>query len=181
LITAGIWAALFLSAQNPQTENLIQTTPIIPDASILADVRYTQDWDANTSDNTIQISYQDAQRLMKIAAAEAGNQGVEGQLKVMEVVWNRVLSDNYPDTIEGVITQPNRFSSYTNGMYDAAVPTSDTHLALAEFEKNIDLNKEIIGFETVANHKSLEKYFDYSFTVGDHDFYVEKKEEKKNE
>lgn len=135
---------------------------------------FTKGWDQDTEDNTIAISYEDAQCLMKIAYAEGGNQGVTGQFLIMNVVYNRVISEDYPDTISEVITQPGQFESYQNGMYEAAEPTAETHLALAELEKGKDLNAEIIAFETVANHKSLEKYFKYSFTYKGHDFYVQK-------
>ena len=119
----------------------------------------------------IEVSYDDAQRLMKIAAAEAGDQGPEGQLLVMRVVWNRVKSPNFPDTIEGVLSQKSQFETYRNGMYENAEPNIDSHLALAEFEKNLDPDKNIIGFETVANEGALLQYFDYAYTVGNHDFY----------
>ena len=174
----GIFSALLLNASIPVTDTkpIINTTPVTPDVVILAknEVRYTQGWDQVTTDNTIEISAEDAQRLMKIAYAEGGNQGITGQLLIMEVVYNRMLSKDYPNTIAGVITQPGQFESYRNGMYEAAEPTAETHLALAELEKGKDLNKDIIAFETRANHKSLERYFRYSFTYLEHDFYVKK-------
>lgn len=119
----------------------------------------------------IEVSYDDAQRLMRIAAAEAGDQGVKGQLLIMRVVWNRKLSPIFPDTIEGVLSQKSQFQTYTNGMYENAEPNADTHLALAEFEKNLDPDKKIIGFETVANQGALLQYFDFAYTYGNHDFY----------
>jgi spore germination cell wall hydrolase CwlJ-like protein len=41
---------------------------------------------------------------------EAGNQGYEGKVAVANVIMNRVDSEAYPDTICGVVTQPNQFS-----------------------------------------------------------------------
>lgn len=41
---------------------------------------------------------------------EAGNQGYEGKAAVANVIMNRVESEQYPDTICGVVTQPNQFS-----------------------------------------------------------------------
>ena len=122
----------------------------------------------------IEVSYDDAQRLMKIAAAEAGDQGTEGQLLIMRVVWNRVKSPNFPDTIEGVLSQRSQFETYRNGMYKNAEPNVDSHLALAEFEKNLNADTEVIGFETVSNQGALLEYFDYAYTLGNHDFYREK-------
>ena len=155
---------------------IVETVPITPNPVELLkeEVRYTAHWDENCSDTTIQLSQEDAVRLMKIAWSEAGNQSISGQKKVMEVIWNRVNSENFPNTIEEVIAQDGQFESYQNGTYAKAEPTVETHLALAEFEKNRDLNTDIVGFETVTNHKSLEQYFNYSFTLGGHDFYVAK-------
>jgi N-acetylmuramoyl-L-alanine amidase len=123
-----------------------------------------------------EVSYEDAQMLMKIAQAEAGNQGIEGMSAVMRVVLNRVKNGDYPDTIEEVIKQPYQFESFNNGSYEKAEPSIDCHLALANVEKGMSADKEIIGFETVENGESLTRYFDYAYTIRDHNFYVRKGE-----
>jgi N-acetylmuramoyl-L-alanine amidase len=122
---------------------------------------------------TIEIAYEDAQALMKVAQAEAGNQGIDGMALVMQTVLNRVESDDYPDTVYDVIAQKGQFATYKNGAYSKAVPSADCHLALAEVEKGTFSNQTVIAFE-VTGSRSLEKYFSYAFTLGDHDFYTEK-------
>ena len=139
------------------------------------EVRYTQNWDEGCSDSTIQISYEDAQRLMKIAYAEAGTQGIDGQLRVMQVVWNRVQSPDFPDSIEGVISQPHQFQTYERGTYSTAQPTAETHQALALFESNKDHDNRIIAFETSSCNRTLEKYFCFLYQLKDHDFFSQKK------
>ena len=54
--------------------------------------------------------------IYQITFLEAGNQSMEGQRAVVEVILNRVLSDKYPDTIEGVLSQSGQFTtwSYSN-------------------------------------------------------------------
>lgn len=153
---------------------IIETTAIKPDVVAMARelVRSTKLQDGE--DNTLQISYEDAQRLMMIAEAEAGDQGVEGMLKVMEVVMNRVESGEYPDSIREVIEQPYQFQPVTEGVYYTTVPSVNAHLALAELEKNLNPDKNIIAFETVENSKTLEQYFNYAYTFRGHDFYVKK-------
>ena len=59
----------------------------------------------------IEMSYEEAQELMKIAFCEAGNQGIEGQRFVMSVIINRVNSPDWPDTIHEVIYQPCQFAT----------------------------------------------------------------------
>jgi len=135
-------------------------------------VRFTKNWDEGCRDTTLQISQEEATALMKIATAEAENQGVDGMLKVMEVVINRVNSPDYPNTIEGVIMQPHQFQPVEQGKYFTTEPSIESHLALAKLEMNIDPDTEIIAFEAAANEKSLEKYYAYAYTHKGHDFYV---------
>ena len=50
--------------------------------------------------------------IYKITFAEAGNQEEDGQRAVIEVILNRVLSDDFPNTVEGVLSQKNQFSTW---------------------------------------------------------------------
>lgn len=59
----------------------------------------------NISDNDKYLIYQ-------ITYAESGNQRMKGQRAVVEVILNRVLSDKYPDTVEGVLSQRGQFSTW---------------------------------------------------------------------
>ena len=117
----------------------------------------------------IEMSYEEAQELMKIAFCEAGNQGIEGQRFVMSVIINRVNSPDYPDSIHEVIYQPHQFA--TKGMKTAEV-TAETHLALAELETG-NLVPYIVAFEK-SDNDFLNQYFDKAFTYKDHTFYTEK-------
>lgn len=171
-------SATFLNAKKIQAKTeynplIIDTVEIKPDlVTLLKDeIRYTRHWDEGCSDNTIQVTYEEAQMLMQIAYSEAGNQGVEGQLAVMEVVWNRVNSDNFPDSIKEVIEQPGHFSSVSNGTYYTLTPNVDSHLALAEFEKNLHPDDNVIGFESNSNGSLLLQYYDFYEVIGDHTFY----------
>lgn len=116
---------------------------------------------------------EDAQLLMQVAQAEAGNQGITGQWLVMCVILNRVDSEEFPNTIEEVISQDGQFATYANGAIEKAEPTSDTHLALAYLESG-ERAKQIVAFESV-NDSSLEKYFWRAFSFRDHCFYTSKK------
>lgn len=121
----------------------------------------------------VEVSYEDAQILMKIAQSEAGNQGVDGMALVMQTVLNRVEDSDFPNTCYDVVSQKGQFHSYANGRYDKAIPSADCHLALAEIEKGAFADDTVIAFE-VTGSRSLDKYFMYAFTLGDHDFYTEK-------
>lgn len=82
----------------------------------------SMDWDA-----------EDAYMLAKIAMAEAESEDTEGKALVMLVVLNRVWSDEFPDTIAGVIFQDGQFSPISNGRYDEVkrMPTVTEHYSLS--------------------------------------------------
>ncbi len=62
--------------------------------------------------------------LSRIIHAEARGENREGQIAVGNVVLNRVDSDEFPDTIKGVIFQKGQFSPVSNGsIYNE--PSSD--------------------------------------------------------
>jgi len=123
-----------------------------------------------------EFSYEEAQMLMRIAEAEAGNQGVEGMGLVMAVVLNRVKDKDFPGTIKDVIFQPRHFSSVSTGSYYKVKISPEAHEALADIEMGIPYDTSIVGFEAVYNGRSLEKWFRYAYTIGGHDFYVKKGE-----
>lgn len=62
-------------------------------------------------------SQDDLYVLSHIIYAEAGNQSDECQLAVGSVVLNRVKSNNFPNTIYGVVFQKGQYSPTWNGAY----------------------------------------------------------------
>lgn len=66
-------------------------------------------------DSRLILSDEEWDLLMRLAIAEAGNQGVKGQALVMRVVINRWQSGRYGETIKEVIFAPGQF--YDEGMY----------------------------------------------------------------
>lgn len=58
--------------------------------------------------------------LAQLVHAEAGNQDLEGKRLVVDVVLNRVRSDQFPDTVEEVIMQDSQFSVIKDGGFDRA-------------------------------------------------------------
>lgn len=130
-----------------------------------------------------EFTQRDAQILMRIAEAEAGNQHTEGMKKIMEVVLNRVNSPNFPNSIEDVVFQYgvtksgkkiNQFSSVGDGRYYDVEISPQAHEALALIERGEPIDEKIIAFEVNNGNNTLLQYFDYSYTVGCHNFYVEK-------
>ena len=98
------------------------------------------------ADELAEELYYDSLELLAICVeAEAGNQGIEGKRLVASVILNRVESDDFPDSITEVITQPHHFTSYWNGAMDKAVPTEETfEVVRRELENRT--NKDILYF-----------------------------------
>lgn len=78
--------------------------------------------------------YWDGLELLAICVeAEAGNQGLEGKRLVADVILNRAedRSGQWPDTISGVISQKNQFTSYWDGnMAGIWEPSEETYQAV---------------------------------------------------
>lgn len=91
-------AQLEMAEQKPlilvnQTEVAPGTEPALPEKSV--EKRY-----ANVS-----ITDAERQELAAVIYLEARNQGAEGQQAVAEVVLNRVIADNFPNTVHDVLHQ----------------------------------------------------------------------------
>lgn len=119
-----------------------------------------------------ELTYDDAQLLMKVAQAEAGNQGEEGMWLVMSVVMNRKENHSFPDTIRAVIYQDHQFATVSNGSIDKVELSAECHEALARIESG-DIAPQIIAFETIES-SALDEYFTRAFEFRDHRFYTKK-------
>ena len=60
----------------------------------------------------IAISDEEYVELCQIVAAEAQTQCLEGQKAVVEVIFNRVLSPEWPNTVHGVLSQKGQFATW---------------------------------------------------------------------
>ena len=121
----------------------------------------------------MEFTAEDAALLMRVAQAEAGNQGEEGMRLVMSVVLNRVSSSEFPNSIEEVIFQPHQFSSVSDGHFEKEeVFSTEVHEALARIQEG-DVEPEIVGFEVVSSDE-LDKYFASAFEYREHRFYTQK-------
>ena len=104
--------------------------------------------------------------------AEAGNQDVYGRQLVVDVVFNRVDSDEFPDNVIDVIYQEHQFAVVTDGRIDKVTPSEDTYKAI-DLECDLQTDTEVMYF-------SAEGYLPYGEPwekVGDHYFCNGKEEQ----
>lgn len=67
--------------------------------------------------------------LSRVIYAESGNQSLEGKMAVGNVVLNRTNHDTWPDTIYGVISQRNQFSTFRGGRLANRTPNVGSVIA----------------------------------------------------
>lgn len=102
----------------------------------------------------------------RVVFAEAGNQGFYGKQLVADVILNRLASEQFPNTLEGVLLQENQFSCVSTGAiycYDLDEESKQAIITELMLERQ---NEDIIFFRT-------EKFSDYgtpAFQYGDHFF-----------
>lgn len=97
-----------------------QITPVVPVQPDPVDIEEEEYWDS-------------LELLAICVEAEAGNQGLQGKRLVADVILNRAedTSGQWPDTISGVISQKNQFTSYWGGgMADIWEPSEETYQAV---------------------------------------------------
>lgn len=89
--------------------------------------------------------YSEQELLARVVEAEAGNQGLYGKRLVVSVIYNRVESDKFPNTIYEVLTSPHQFSTVWNGQIEKMEITDETLFAI-EFERTHRADNEILYF-----------------------------------
>lgn len=100
-----------------------------------------------------------------VVMAEAEGESEEGKRLVIDTILNRVDSEYFPDTVEGVIYQPNQFSSMWNGRADRCYVTDEIRQLVKE-ELASRANYDVIFF--TAGHYG--EYGKHMFPVGNHYF-----------
>ena len=97
-------------------------------------------------DNEVtQVSETEIEMLAHLVKAEAGNQTFLGKQLVVDVVLNRMRSDKFPNTIEGVIYASGQFACV--GYFMSKKPSTEDYEAVrTEIEKR--QNREVIYFRT---------------------------------
>ena len=116
-----------------------------------------------TQVNAKEIAYDEQELLARVVEAEAGNQGLLGKRLVVAVIYNRVESERFPNTIFEVLTAPHQFSTVWNGQVEKMEITPETLFAI-EIERAHRSDNEIMYFN---NGKCSGKY---AYTYKGHQF-----------
>lgn len=106
--------------------------------------------------------------IAQLVQAEAGNQDLMGMRYVVDVVLNRVDSEDFPNSVEEVIFQKNAFSVMDDGGFDRAAwnMSEEAYEAVKlEYESRSDYNILYFGLDKTkfASHhfKHQDHWFSY--------------------
>lgn len=117
------------------------------------------------------LSVADYHKLARMTYAEAGSEPYGGQVAVAAVILNRIESPRFPNTMDGVLTQPWQFEPVQNGYYYNTVPSLTAYKAAADAVNGYDPTKGALFFfnpDKITNKWLLSKPVTYR--VGSHSF-----------
>lgn len=122
------------------------------------------------------ITEEDYEWLLKIVQCEAGVEDITGKVLVANVVFNRLDTGKYGDTLEGVIFASGQFQPVSTGSIYRAKPSEETIQAVQQALDGIDYSEGALYFmNRKASDDGAVSWFDrsltYLFVHGRHEFF----------
>lgn len=132
--------------------------------------------EAASGHGAVSLTEEDYQVLLKIVEAEAGVCDKKGKILVANVILNRMKSDQFPDTVTGVVYQPSQFSPVSNGSINTCKVSSDTKESVDRALKGEDYSQGALFFmNRSASRSGAVSWFDgkltYLFRYQGHEFF----------
>ena len=129
------------------------------------------------------ITEEDKEVLLRIVEAEATCEDMKGRMLVANVILNRVVSDDFPDSITEVVFQNNgityQFAPIKDGRYWTVEVSDETREAVERVLAGEDYSQGALYFAArrMANKQAM-SWFDTSlkflFRHGVHEFFTDK-------
>ena len=126
----------------------------------------------------LKLSYDDLKKIERVVNEEAKGEGVEGRNAIRGVIFNRLMSDRFPDTVDEVLS-PREFEPV--GKYGSVdkIPVDENTLneRLTEMADYIQYGEDASKGSTFFLNKKLAKKRKTDFggkdgmTIGNHTFY----------
>lgn len=129
------------------------------------------------------VDYDELLILMRIVEAESGGEDLEGKILVANVIFNRIKSNGFPNTIEEVVfhklNDRFQFSPLYDQRYYSVVVTESTTKAVEMAIGGQDLSQGALYFMNPGAASAegggwIEDSCTYLFTHGLHEFYKDK-------
>lgn len=151
----------------PKPDDVILYDELVPAADKAAKDNEFQ-IEKNRWNLTLDVSEKDM--VARIVMLEAGGESDLGQQAVTEVIFNRIYSPLFPDTVYEVLSQKNKevsqFSSWENRNLEKAIPTRQV---LENVEAVLDGKSDILPYETLYFSQKGENK-NIQITIGNHVF-----------
>lgn len=114
--------------------------------------------------------------LLRIVQAEAGGCDMKGKILVVNVILNRVESDEFPDTITDVVYEKRQFSPVSNGSINRCKVEEETVEAVDRALAGEDYSEGALFFmnrraSSGSNVRWFDTHLDYLFQHGGHEFF----------
>lgn len=160
LIGAGLMASFLFLGLRAKAAGVDTPELVTVPRHEIADMLTAEDWEPPYTQSDLEL-------LAAITYAEAGDQDFEGMRLVADCICNRVRSDQFPGSIEGVVYQSGQFSPVTDGGLNRAWGnvSADCYEAarLALTGNHLDTNVLYFSMYYCANGV-------YAYQHGDHYF-----------
>lgn len=121
-------------------------------------------------------SDEELEMLAKIIHAETETDTYEGKVAIGSVVLNRVQSDSFVNTIEGVILSKDQFSGVVHGRFSKAVPSPKDYEAAIEALNGFDpTGGALYYYSPTKTTSDWHESMTYLATVGNNRFFTNEK------
>lgn len=133
-----------------------------------------------SSDSVITVSEEEVTMLERIVEAEAEGEDMVGKILIANVIFNRMVDEEFPDSVEEVIFQKShgdyQFSPVDNGRYWSVDISDETVEAVQRALDGEDYSKGALYFiarkrTSTESAKWFDNNLDRLFGHGGHEFY----------
>ncbi len=152
-------------------ETTEETTEEITEEKVLSSIEAAEtNTVTSVQNNSYTISESDYDSLLKIVQAEAGGEDETGKILVANVIFNRVNSSRFPNTVGDVIYAKGQFSPVAYSSFSNTKVSESTKIAVDKALSGIDYSQGALFF--CANSSSgLFGGYTYIMTHGGHTFF----------
>ena len=123
----------------------------------------------------IRYTDEDYQVLLRIVQAEAGICDKRGKILVADVIINRVLSKEFPNSVKAVVYEPSQFQPVSNGTINSVKVTAETIECVDRALDGEDYSNGALYFMNRRGSGSAAAWFDrhltYLFAHDGHEFF----------
>ncbi len=159
------------SQEQPQEEPQVVEAPEEP----VREAEFVYTYDGDGSEEVQEAVSSDVMLLAQLITHEAENQGLNGWIAVGEVVKNRLMSVQFPNTLSEVIFQKDQFTKASEiTSIEPRQEIIDTAKSVLEGTLTIFGNHNVLFFRNAKGSTQDWGKYKYYTTVGEHQFYLGK-------